>query len=295
MIKTLIAASCLFLLPGMASAQASMYAAMSMAMNSAESQNPLHVLKPLSPAQAAALRVRAGLLITTLSHGQERVVRVFAGPDGLLGAVIENTANEQDIAWMTPHADALLAGSLWGLRGEELTRVARLQQGLLLTPKAVLSQAMEPARPGVFVVGTGGPVITVFFDPNCIYCHQLYGALAPEIAAGHLRVRFVIVGTFKASSTPRAASLLAAADPVQALALNESQYDTAKEEGGFPIATTIPAPLTAAVQANSTLFGKAGFNGTPVILYCNKAGAVQANPGVPSDLNKFLSSTGECR
>ncbi|MEY2152298.1 thioredoxin fold domain-containing protein [Rhodanobacter sp. 115] len=226
--------------------------------------------------------------MTSLSHGQQHVVRVFAGPDGLLGAVIEDAAKHRDIAWLTPHAEAVLAGPLLAEHGRDLGREAKISEGIILSPAAALKEAVDPARRS-FVVGSRGPLLTVFFDANCIYCHVLYGQLTPLIAAGDVRVRFVVVGTFKASSTPRGAAILAAAQPAKALMENERDYHAANEEGGFPVPRRIDHALAEVVTSNSALFANAGMQGTPSILYCNRQGRVALEPGMPNDLKAFIA------
>lgn len=238
---------------------------------------------------------KADALIQSVSKQGTHVIKTFAGPDGLLGAVIENEVTKQrNIAWLSPHADVVVDGSLLSADNRDVLREAKIQQGLILSPADALKQASAPASHS-FLVGTGGPVLTVFFDPNCAYCHQLYDELAPEISAGHARVRYVIVGTLKASSAPRAESILAASNPAKALADNEERFDGPNEEGGFSIATQPDPELVAEVGNNSALFGKAGMVGTPSILYCDQAGAVQLAPGVPADIKSFLTKAGECR
>lgn len=242
-----------------------------------------------APDLLQSMRAPADLLVSTLTHGQDRVTRLFAGPDGLLGAVVEDAALKQDIIWLTPHASVVLAGPLLDAQGNDLTRQAKINMGLLLSPAATLKEAADAARHSL-MVGTAGPTLTVFFDPNCTYCHQLYGQLAPVVAAEHVRVRYVVVGTLKVSSVPRAASLLAAADSAKALASNEKNYDAAHEEGGFPIDAKVDPALTKVVTANNALFQKAGMTGTPTILYCDKATrAVQQISGVPVNLTTFLA------
>ena len=233
---------------------------------------------------------QANAAITAASHGAVHAVRVFSGPDELVGAVIEDAAKRQNIVWLTPHGGAVLnGGTLFDRAGMNLSRAAMFAQGLLLSPAAVLKQAADPSRHSI-AVGRSGPRITVLFDPNCVYCHGLYNALSAQVAAGHVRVRYVVVGTLKASSVPRAASLLAAKDPVKALAINEADYDGAKEEGGYPIIAGIDPALTAVVAANNALFGQAGAVGTPAIFYCAKAtGTAQVAMGVPGDIKAFIA------
>lgn len=232
---------------------------------------------------------QANSVIASASHGQAHVLKVFRGPDGLIGTVIEGSSKTPGIAWLTPHGNAVVSGStLIGPGGNDLTRAAMFSQGLFLRPAAILEQAAAPAARGI-LVGTGGPRITVFFDPNCVYCHQLYLALNPQMAAGKLRVRFVVVGTLKESSIPRAASLLAAKDPAQALNLDETDFDVKSEEGGYPIAADLDPVLKLAVEANNTLFSHTGLEGTPAIFYCAKGSKdVQMVIGVPIDMKALV-------
>ncbi|MGH8307844.1 MAG: thioredoxin fold domain-containing protein [Gammaproteobacteria bacterium] len=237
---------------------------------------------------------QANSAVASASHGRAHVLKVFPGPDGLIGAVIEGPSKTLGIAWLTPHGNAVLSGDmLIGPGGTDLNKEAMFSQGLLLRPAPALEQAAAPAARGI-LVGTTGPRITVFFDPNCIYCHRLYLDLAPQVAAGKVRVRYVIVGVLKESSLPRAASILAAKHPVQALNLDEADFDVKTEEGGYPVASALDPALKRGVEANNRLFSRAGFDGTPTILYCAKATKdVQVLTGIPTDIMTFVASAGD--
>jgi len=237
---------------------------------------------------------QANAAVQSASNGQAHVLRVFRGEDGLVGVIIEGPAHNQNVAWLTTHGKAVvIEGTLIGSTGQNLTQSAMYSQGLLLKPDEAIKQAASVSAHGI-LVGTKGPVITVFFDPNCIYCHLLYKALAAQVDAGKVRVRYVVVGTLKPSSIPRAVSMLAAVDPAKALALDEAGYDKAHEEGGYPIAKHLSATLQADVEANNVLFSKSGAHGTPAILYCSKsAKAAQFAEGVPGDIAAFVADTAE--
>lgn len=230
-------------------------------------------------------------LVSSASHGAATVERVFAGPDGMTGAVIAaGNGGATQVVWLTPHAQALVtSGGFYDAHGKDLTYRAMVAQGLMLSPAAALAAAAAPAaRP--ILVGSKGPILTELFDPNCIYCHHLYRALAPEIAAGHLRVRYVLVGVVKPSSLPRAAAILAAKDPAAALAQDEAHFDVNNEEGGYPPDKVMDAAAKAVVDANNALFDKMGANGTPALLYCTSAShEVQMVEGMPKDAPGFIA------
>jgi thiol:disulfide interchange protein DsbG len=232
---------------------------------------------------------QANSVIASASHGQAHVLQVFRGPDGLIGTVIQGPSKTPGIAWLTPHGNAVVSGSaLISSDGTDLTKAAMFSQGLFLRPAAVLEQAAAPAAHGI-MVGTAGPRITVFFAPNCVYCRQLYQALIPQVAGGNVRVRFVAIGTLKESSIPRAASILAAKDPAQALNLDETNFDAKSEEGGYPVSIALDPALKLAVEANNTLFSRAGLVGTPAIFYCAKGSKdVQMVIGVPIDMKTLV-------
>ncbi|TAM35183.1 MAG: thiol:disulfide interchange protein DsbG [Rhodanobacter sp.] len=244
-----------------------------------------------APAQPAVSVAQAQQLVGSASHGAARVVRVFAGPDGMVGAVIEpSEGGAQQVVWLTPHAQALVTGNnFYDAEGNSLTYQAMLAQGLMTSPAATLTAAAAPAsRP--ILLGSKGPILTELFDPNCIYCHELYQALKPAIAAGQLRVRYVLVGVVKPSSLPRAAAILAAKDPAAALAQDEARFDVKDEEGGYPPDKTMDAAAKAVVDANNALFDKMGASGTPTLLYCATGQKdVQTLGGMPKDVAGFVA------
>lgn len=244
-------------------------------------------------AQASPLSLDdAKAIVQTASGGAAHVVSTFAGPDGLTGTVIETQDGLKNIAWLTPHGDAVVInGGLIGKLGSDLTRAAMYEQGLLLKPVDALSQASAPGAHG-FIAGNNAkaPILTVFFDPNCIFCHLMHQALAKPIADGRLRVRYVLVGTLKPTSAARAASILGAKDPVAAMDLDENAFDKASEEGGYPIDAKPDPSLLAAVEANSKLMGHSGGTGTPTLLYCGaKSKAVEMLIGMPQDVDALIA------
>lgn len=241
----------------------------------------------------------ANAAITSSSAGRFHAVSTFPGPDGLTGAVISPVSSDHDseraIAWLTPKGEAIIVnGMVFDRKGGDLSQEAMFEQGLLLHPVDVLKQAALPGAHGI-VVGKTGPMLTIFFDPNCVYCHLMYKQLMPKVAAGKVRVRFIAVGTLKESSIPKSVSILASTDPAKALELDEAKFNPSTEEGGYPVDKQLDPALKAVVEANNALFTKAGARGTPATLYCAVSDhTVKMRPGMPQDLDALIAGAGDC-
>lgn len=240
-------------------------------------------------APPALSRARASQLIARAYHRPVNVIGLFPGPDGLIGAIVAGRPAGREIVWLTPHGEALFAmGALRDAEGRDLARAALREHGIPLSPAAVLAYARDPGRQAI-PIGRGGPSIVVLFDPGSADCQLLYRALAPAVASGQVRVRYVLVGGNTPGSLPRAASILAAADPARALDRNERAYDTIRQEGGFPAATGAASAFTRAVMDNDALLASAGGIRTPATYYCSRAShKALVMFGVPRDLQAFL-------
>ena len=234
---------------------------------------------------------QANAVITKASHGNVHVLRVFRGPDGLVGVVVSDAQGHKDVVWLSSHGKVILhGGELLTPAGKDITQKAKYEQGLLLEPGKVLAKAADPSTKAV-VLGTKGPIVTVFFDANCIYCHALYKSLASAADAGKLRIRYVLVGILKRSSVPRAAAILAASDPAKALSRDETAFDKKHEAGGYPVPDSPDPANEAIVQHNTDLFQKSGANGTPALVYCVKGSPkVMLMQGMPPDVSKLIHS-----
>lgn len=246
-----------------------------------------------SPALAAPLTPRqANVAVQKASHGLAHVLRTFAGPGGLTGAVIEGPDGTRNIAWVTPDGQAVvIRGELVGLQGQDYTKGALYGQGLLLSPASAIAAAASQSTHAVLVgANPRAPTVTVFFDPNCIFCHLLYKAMNPYVTAGKLRLRVVLVGVIKPDSMARATSILMAHDPAKALALDEIRFDRAHEEGGYPIAAHLNPAVERVVKANGTLMTRADGHGTPTLFYCSaSAHSVQMSAGLPPNMTRFVA------
>lgn len=89
----------------------------------------------------------------------------------------------------------------------------------------------------------------VYFDPNCPVCAQQWEQLIPYLDS--VRIHWIPIAYFDKDSLSRAAALLAAAHPAQALLQNERAYDQKSHKGGYPIPSHIPSWALRAVQSNT--------------------------------------------
>ncbi|MHB8115638.1 MAG: thioredoxin fold domain-containing protein [Acidithiobacillus ferrivorans] len=209
-------------------------------------------------------------LVQSNFHGQAHVVKVFPGPtQKLTGIVAENSQHQQGILWMLSNR-YLLLGPVVNDKGHDITQTATKKY--LAQPRKVPAEHLAPAAlkaPG-FTIGHAGPLIVVFMDPNCIYCHLLWKALQKPVADGQLRVKLIPVGFLKDSSAAKAATILAAKDPAVAWANNEKGFNDHTEEGGTQPLAQIPPKDMAAINTNTTLLQASGEEATPTLLFCQK-------------------------
>jgi len=212
-------------------------------------------------------------MVQKLSHGSLRLIDTFNGPDGLTGLVAQPVSGKgtKTLAWGLD-GKLLIAGPVLDAQGQNLSLQAARAHGLLPKPMAgeKLAQAMLNA-PG-FTVGSKGPLIAVFLDPNCIFCHQFWDEAYPLAEAGKIRIKVVPVGFLKPASLPKAVTILMQKDPAAAWAQNEAKFDVATEEGGTVPAKTLDPKVVREIQANTQLLAQTGEVATPTIAAC-------ANPG----------------
>ncbi|WP_308389345.1 thioredoxin fold domain-containing protein [Acidithiobacillus sp. AMEEHan] len=102
--------------------------------------------------------------------------------------------------------------------------------------------------------GTRGPLVYLFLEPDCPYCHVLYDWLQNPVSTGKLRLRVIIIGFPNSpSSMGKAAAILGAKDPVQALKENEKGFairDGAPEGGIAPASAALSQKQLGKLQRN---------------------------------------------
>lgn len=181
---------------------------------------------------------------------------------------------------------ALAAPALLGFRGVLAASAADPDKAA-----AILAHIGEAT---CITEGQGRRTVHVFFDPNCPYCHHLYTALRPHVAAGAIRVCWIPLGFLTATSLPKAAAMLQAPNPLKAFQRNEEDYDFAangQPGGGLEPAGTISAPTRAALARNLELYNSQKLFGVPVMVW-QRAGGADMLVGVPGEakLREILAS-----
>ncbi|MBN6741420.1 thioredoxin fold domain-containing protein [Acidithiobacillus sp. MC6.1] len=223
------------------------------------------------PSSAVGLAA-AKVLVTGVTHGNLHVVRTFAGPGaGITGVVAEAANGHKMLAWMVD--DTYLApGPLLTADGQNLSMVEAQQQGLIPKPMASSKLAQAAMQAPGFMVGKAGPVMVVFLDPNCIFCHLLWKAIAPDVAAGKVRLKVVPTGFLKPSSFPKAVTIMMQKDPENAWAHDETHFNVHTEEGGTVSAKVLKPRIAAEIHANTQLLAKSGTVATPTLIACEGKG-----------------------
>lgn len=207
----------------------------------------------------------------------------------MTGVVTGGGGKPKEIVWLSPNGKLLFPGPAVTADGRNLSQEALAK--LYMQPSELADKLL--ASGNGFVVGTKGPILTAFMDPNCIWCHELYMNVMPMVNQGKLRVRFVMVAILKESSMPRAVAVLAAKDPAAALAKDEKAFDKAHEEGGIAPLSGDHAEAEAKVRAITDLMREAGPVSTPSLLFCNKeTGKLTYQQGYPRDLTGFVGLVG---
>ena len=123
---------------------------------------------------------------------------------------------------------------------------------------------------------------------NCPYCNQLWREARPWVQSGQLQLRHVLVAVLRPSSEGKAAAILNAQSPAQALASHAQAYADAqgKSPDTLGIAPLARIPLSArdALANNVSLMSAMGLRATPATIWKNAQGVVQIRTGMPPGL-----------
>jgi len=134
-------------------------------------------------------------------------------------------------------------------------------------PRRTVSLEIVAAEAKGFTVGSMMSAITayVFFDPQCPHCGHLWNASLPL----QKKVRFVWipVGLINPASSAQGATLLSAADPMQAMIEHETSL--LAKQGGIGSSSSVTDEARQAVAANTELFNNLGLEGVPFTIVKN--------------------------
>ncbi len=235
---------------------------------------------PIAAAAAAAIPKPLESLV---SLGAAKIIKTFRAPAGLQGYLVAQGGQYEVLYGLRGY---LLVGGLISPSGQNETGVLYNKYA----PKPDYKKVAGSLAQDRYLVRDGhkGPRIYVFEDPNCIFCHKLFVALAPFIRNGQLTVDWVPVGFLKPDSAGKAAAILEARNRLAELDQDENRFNSATEEGGIA-----PAKPTAAVaralNAHLHEMQVLHANGTPTLLYQVKTGQWASSVGMPPDIAALIS------
>ena len=142
-------------------------------------------------------------------------------------------------------------------------------------------------------LGSGPRVVSVFFDPNCPYCHELYDAAEHWVGREGLQFRWIPVAVLAPSSEGKAAAILQAPDRAKALARNEDDFNENPEAGsggGIVPAGQITVQSRDALKRNLQVLHQAGpYFAFPLMVWRDRSGQAQMFLGAPHDAKQLES------
>jgi thiol:disulfide interchange protein DsbG len=121
-------------------------------------------------------------------------------------------------------------------------------------------------------------LIYTFTDPNCPYCNRFWLAARPWIETGKVQLRHVMVGVIRKDSLTKAAAILQARSPQEALTQNERKH----ADGGIAPLDMIDEKTSGKLDRNASLMTELGFGGTPAIVFKTQDGKIGTYAGMPS-------------
>lgn len=125
--------------------------------------------------------------------------------------------------------------------------------------------------------GSGKTVIYEFFDPNCLYCAKAFQLERPFVDKGQLTVRYVPVGFLTDSSFGKAAAILQAQNPQEAM---KNNYMELLRTGHAAISSATATEAThSALRQNEKIFINTGATTLPELVYRLSDGQVEVFRG----------------
>lgn len=204
-----------------------------------------------------------------------------------LKAIVADNGTERRLFYVAPDGQSLISGLVFDVTGNNITSedMARMNVrdigGGATLSDAQLDTLWKRADGLDYIAeGTGRPVY-VIFDPNCPYCHRLWGMVRSVAAAGNVQIRWLPVAILADTSKGLGAALYQANKPVDALTML-----------GTGALTPVEVSKTSAdaLARNLLLLKDTGYRGVPTMLY-QDGGKTRVMMNVPDD-QQFASIFG---
>lgn len=231
-----------------------------------------------------------------LGNGQAHITHSFDGPpgSGLTGLAVNLGGVRNMVAYTTKDGQYIIVGAVFGADGENYSLKA--SQEFLPPPPPPPSAGknladIEKAHTFLWGRPNAPKALWAVMDPDCIFCHRFFGEIAPFVQSGAVKVHVLQVGFLKPDSLGKAAAILGAKDPAQALVTDETGFNEATEEGGIQPDSSDKSAL-GVIKANNAWMQAHGIGGTPYILYRGVKGEPMVMPGFPQNIELLLSQIG---
>ncbi len=214
-------------------------------------------------------------ILDTIEQQGLRIVGEMQVPGGLRAFAAK--AGAQPVAlYLTPDNQHVIVGTLVDAYGQDMA--AEQLKTLLEAP--IAAEGWQKLEQSAWVRDgreDAPRVVYTFTDPNCPYCNKFWHAARPWVEAGKVQLRHVMVGVIRQDSPGKAAAILEAKSPEEALTRNE----TAQGEDRISPLQSIGSETLAKLESNASLMTELGFGGTPAIIYRNDDGTIATVSGLP--------------
>ncbi|WKN22597.1 thiol:disulfide interchange protein DsbG [Azotobacter vinelandii] len=203
------------------------------------------------------------------------IVGTFEAPGGLKGYAARYDGQGMAL-YLTPDGQHVLIGNLLDARGQDLTG-PRLEELVYAPLGKEMWARME--RSGWIADGSAAAprIVYLFSDPNCPYCTRFWQQARPWVEAGRVQLRHIMVGILRADSAGKAAALLAAERPEQAL----HEHESAGKASTLEALAEIPPRIGERLEDNLELMNALGAMATPAIFYLDARDRLQQQQGAP--------------
>ncbi|MCL7713229.1 thiol:disulfide interchange protein DsbG [Stenotrophomonas mori] len=237
-----------------------------------------------STAAAAATATAEPEVVKTLRGQGVEFMGTFQTPVGLTGYA--GVAGQRPLAvYVSQDGQYAIVGTLVNAQGEDAS-AAKLKELVSGPMGTKMWQRVESSHWVADGKADAPRIVYAFSDPNCPYCNRFWEAARPWVDAGKVQIRHILVGVIREDSANKAAAILGAASPGQALLQNERGFAS----GGIKGLPQVPAAVEAKLRDNELAMMELGFQGTPGIVFKDADGSVQTRSGLPqgNDLDAVL-------
>lgn len=215
--------------------------------------------------------------VKNLEQHDVQIVGEFETPGGV--QAYAGIAQQQPLAiYLTPDGKHVIIGTMMDEQGIDVTQAA-LTKATVAPWTAATWDALSESRWVSDGSDDADHVIYMFTDANCPFCHKFWKQARPWVEDGKVQIRHILVGVLTQSSPGKAAAILQADDPAQAL----HEHESAGPDDGIEPLETISAEVVSSLERNAQLMEQLQVQGTPGIFYFDQEGALQVQRGAPLD------------